>query len=437
MEYAVLITYTDPNDISKLVTLHLETVNETTVTASSTITEHPTVNGTPFADHMYRNPTDLTLSGTFSLNGRPLLRYNKEGKDKVNIENLTNTNLTRIEDIFETIKNMGLSCTISKIKVTSENDIPQFTIRDKMVLQNITWTERTNSLGFTFTFREVLTADVQIYDVDPDDKFAPEISYADSSNFSDTLLDWELVDKEVIQALSDYKLAAPEFLQFLSTLGKGSLIALGLGTVTAIALATTLTALGATSAIPIVGAVVAGATLLIVGIVALIKLIKKRAYKIKAFKYYKNAKKRDKEVKRFNEFYESIHNKIRSLDAAIKVWKVNENKSQETILTVDNEYYIFNFEKNNVDSGYAFKLNVSNIEDEILKCANTNAALASFTDGTEHNTLFKTSKSYVYLIRNPESDQNDLTNYFICASQINPVDFSQALVDIIQEAIKY
>src|SRR5699024_96645 len=103
----------------------------------------------------------------------------------------------------------------------------------------------------------------------------------------------------------------------------------------------------------------AAAAALIIGVIALVKLIKKRAYKIKAFKYYKNATKRDKEVKRFMEFYESIHDKIRTLDGAMKVWSVSENKAQETLINIDGSYYIFNFERNNVDSGYAYKLNVS------------------------------------------------------------------------------
>lgn len=437
MEYSVTISYVDPTDISKLITISLDTVNETSVSASSTITEHPTVEGTPIADHMYRNPIDLSLSGTFSLNGSPALRFVKDDKDVVRIETLTDTSLSRIEEIFEDIKNTGLICTISKIKVVKEDKTPQFTVRENMVLQSINWTEKINSLGFTFTFREVLTANVQTFDVDPDDRFLPDINYAEASTFSDTLLDWNAVDESVLKALLDYKLAAPEFLQFLASYGTGALIGLGIGSVAAIALASTLTAIGATASIPFVGAVIAAGIAAVIGIIELIKLIKKRAYKVKAFNYYKNAKKRNKEAARFTAFYEEMHNRIRVLDGSVKVWKINENKSQETILNIDNKYYIFNFEKNNIDSGYAYKLNVSNDEDTALSCTNTNVAIASYTDGTPQNCLFKTNKSYVYLVRSAEADANDLTKYFICASQINPVDFSQTLTDIIQEAIKY
>lgn len=427
MEYAVLISYIDPNDATNAISIILDTVNDTNITASSTVTEHPTVNGTPMADHMYKNPIDLSLTGTFSLNGKKAILIDKAGKS-----------LARVERMFEDIKDKGILCTISKIKIVDRDHTPQFTVRENMVLQSITWTEKINSLGFTFNFREALRADVQTYDVDPDDRFAPAITYADASNFSDTLLDWDAVDEEVLQALIDYNLAADDFLEYLATISVGSLIAIGIGAVVATALASTLVALGvAISTIPIVGVVVAAVAAVVIGIFALIKLIKKRAYKIKAFVYYKNATKRDKEVKRFMEFYESIHNKIRTLDGAIKVWSVSENKAQETLVNIDGSYYIFNFEKNNVDSGFAYKLNVSDINDTTIKCTNTNAAINAFTDGTDNNMLFSTSKSRVYLIRSEGTDANDLTSYFICASQISPVEFSQALTDIIQEAIKY
>ena len=193
----------------------------------------------------------------------------------------------------------------------------------------------------------------------------------------------------------------------------------------------------AISTIPIVGAVVAAVAAVVIGIFALFKLIKKRAYKIKAFVYYKNATKRDKEVKRFMEFYDSIHNKIRTLDGAMKVWSVSENKAQETLVNIDGSYHIFNFERNNVDSGYAYKLNISDINDTTIKCTNTNCAINAFTDGNDNNMLFSTSKSRVYLIRDANADPNDLTRYFICAAQLSPVDFSDALTKIIQEAIKY
>src|SRR5699024_2605184 len=156
--------------------------------------------------------------GTFSLDTKRAIAIDKTG-----------TSLIAVEQTFEDIKNKGILCTISKIKIADDVGIPQFTIRDNMVLQSITWVEKINSLGFTFNFREALRADVQVYDVDPDDRFAPDITYADASNFSDTLLDWDAVDKEVLQALIDYNLAEDDFLDYLATIIVGALVAIGFG----------------------------------------------------------------------------------------------------------------------------------------------------------------------------------------------------------------
>lgn len=430
MEYAVLISYQDPNDATNAISIILNTVNDTNITASSTVTEHPTLNGTPMSDHMYKNPIDLTLRGVFSANGQKALLVDKSGTQTLDIH--------RVEKVFENIKDLGVICVISKIKIMDKEQTPQFTVREHMVLQSISWTERINSISFSFNFREALRANVQTYEADPDDRFAPDITYAEASAFSDTLLDWDAVDKEVLQALANYKLITNDFLQLLATQAVGDLIALGVGAAIATVLSSTLTALGATAAmIPVIGVVITVAAAAVIGIFALIRFVKQRAYKIKAFKYYKNATQQDKEVRRFLEFYTSIHDKIKSLDGAIKVWAVSENKPQETIVNIDGSYYIFNFEKNNVDSGYAYKLNISNASGQSTECTNINCALESFTDGTDNNTVFKTSKSRVYLICTPGMDRNDLTSYFICASQINPLDFANTLVDIIQEAIKY
>ena len=143
MEYAVLISYIDPNDATNAISIILDTVKDTNISASSTVTEHPTLNGTPMADHMYKNPIDLTLNGTFSLNGKKAILIDKAGKS-----------LARVEKLFEDIKDLGVLCTISKIKITDSAQTPQFTVRRNMVLQSINWVEKINSLAFSFNFRE-------------------------------------------------------------------------------------------------------------------------------------------------------------------------------------------------------------------------------------------------------------------------------------------
>ena len=458
-EVAVLITYIDPNDSKNAVSLLLDTVESTNVTASSIITSHPTVHGTPVADHMYRQPISLTLNGTFSLNG----------KKGIVIEH-GHGSLRLVEEMFENLKNEGIECTITKI-TTDTNDNVQFAIRNNMVLQSISWTEHINSVDFSFSFQEILVADVIEADIDPDDRFAPNVTYAKASNFSDTLLDWDKVDQMIIQQLWDFKLIAKEFLDVIVSFNVGALIGIGIGTAVAIALSNTLIAIGvAASSIPVVGVVIAVVVTFIAGCIALFKKHEKTKYRIRAFKAYSNPNKQNNEIKRFASFYGDLHDKIRSLDGVVKVYTINDNSPQETILSINDSYYIFNFEKHNISQGnddYAYSLKITDINDRLISNVNTNYAIESYMDGTPDNSIVKpdaVNGSYVYLIYSPDArvrsieienekitsnddkdfqtasiinDRNDLRNYLICVSDINPEDFTKALDDIITAAIKY
>lgn len=424
-EYATLISYIDPNDAKNAISILLDAVSDQRVSESSTITEHPTVDGTPIADHMYRNARTIALDGTFSLNGKKTYVIDKAGRS-----------LQRVEQMFRDIKDKGIICTITRIKIVDNQHVPQFSVYQNMVLQSISWIERTNSLGYSFGFQEVLRADVQSAEVEPDDEFMVDIDFAESSSFSDTLLDWDEIDKEVLDALQEYDLIEQAFLEYVGTMSVTSIIALGVGAAIAAAVAGVIT-LTLTS---IVGIAIAVVAVFVIGVIALVKLIKKSSYKIKAFKRYKDATKMDEEMRRFCEFYQSIHDKIRELDGVIKVYRVQENKAQEAIVTIDGSYYIFEFSKNNINGGSsrpAYNLTVCDINDAVIKSTDISCAKNSYTACTASNCLFSTESSYVYLICLDDVDKTDLTNYFICVSQINPEDFSNALTQIIQEAIKY
>lgn len=424
-EYATLISYIDPNESSNAISILLDTVQDQSVTETSTITEHPTVDGTPIADHMYRNARTITIAGTFALNGKKTYVVDKAGRS-----------LQRVEQMFRDIKDKAIICAITRIKVADNQHVPQFSVYQNMVLQSITWTEKINSLDYNFTFQEVLLADIQEAEVDPDDEFLADIDFADSSNFSDTLLDWDAVDKEVIEALRSFDLITDDFIETLGALSVSSLIGLGVAATIALVVTHVIT-LTLTTVVGIAVAVIAAFA---IGILAIVKLIKKMSYKIKAFKTYSSAAKTNKEIARFCEFYESVHNKIRELDGVIKVYHVQENKAQEAIVTIDGSYYIFEFDKNNITSGSslpAYSLIVCDIDDNVIVNTDISCAKSSYTDCTANNYLFMTSSSYVYLICQDGLDKTDLTNYFICVSQINPEDFANALTQIIQEAIKY
>lgn len=420
--YAVLITYTDPEDNVSQKSIILDAVEDTTVNNSSTITEHPTIDGTPLADHMYRNPIVMSIRGAFSLNGKKAFVVNKTG-----------VSLARVEELFEQIKNDGIICMVTKIKVVNEQQMPQFTVRQNMALQSITWTEGTNTLGFSFTFQEVLRADVQELVADPSDEFAPSIEFAETTNFFDTLVKWEDVDKEVLDTLYKEKLCPDDFLEGMIGLGT---------TILAIELAAGLSALViAFASNPVgwvAGIVVAAAAVVWLGISAIFRAIKKRQYKIKAFKYYKNKTKMENETKRFCDFVQSVHDEIATLEQVVKVWAITTNGPQEAIINVDNSYYIIEFEKRNTDASGAFTIIASDINGTVLANTSSTCAKETYYDCNSSNYLFKTAQNtYVHLILLNKDAPEDTTSYMICASSIKPEDFSDMLTKIIMESIKY
>lgn len=85
--------------------LEFDKINENITTSTSDITTHPLVNGDVIADHMYRNPVNVNVSGTFSLNGNQRTQYFG-----------SNDRLTNIETLFEKIKKQGIFCTLKKNK---------------------------------------------------------------------------------------------------------------------------------------------------------------------------------------------------------------------------------------------------------------------------------------------------------------------------------
>lgn len=130
---------------NKETTILLDTINETTVNTSSNLTQHPIVNGDIVADHMYKDPITISLSGSFSLNGGTLMNIASTGSA-----------LSNIQTLFEKIKNEGIVCSLMKVMTDSKQNM-RFLERNNMVLTSIRWTEKVNSMDFSFSFTQVLT----------------------------------------------------------------------------------------------------------------------------------------------------------------------------------------------------------------------------------------------------------------------------------------
>lgn len=423
-DIAMLISYDDDGTKSIL----LDAINDTTVTAASTLTAHPIVTGDMVADHIFKEPVVMQISGTFSMNG---------GGKSVVISS-GSAGLANVQSTFEALKDNGVLCSLSKI--TTVNKQIRFSLRDNMVLTNIVWTEKINSLEFTFTFTQVLLADVTTDTVDVSDVYLPSITEPATLSFTDTLLDWSLVDSAVIAISESTGLTSEEFMTYLRSLTADTLVALGVGTAVATALI-----IGLCASVPVVGWIIGGVAAVAIFVVGLVNTISSAVeankYKLKQFEYYNNDRLNQEEVTRYSDFIGDIHTQLESLNTAIKVYQISSNESQECMLTIDNNYYIFTFTKNNTTGTYS--LITTNIDETVMtSMSDVRAALTDFTQCNSQNKLFRAdgSGSYVYLIFNNSddgADMSDLTNYFILTSTINPEDFDAMLSDIIENAILY
>lgn len=426
-EFAMTISCRLNENDTTLTTIVLDTVFDNTINSTSTVTTHPIVNGDTIADHMFNNPNTLNVRGTFSLNGSKAFVVNGEG-----------TYLENVQDMFEKIKREGILCEIVKVQIVKGNENTEearFKRRSSMVLNNITWTERINSLDFSFGFTQALIADVQEYDVDIDDAFLPNCTEPETLNFTDTLIDWNVVDSAVIQALKDFDLITDEFLSFMSSLTATSLVALGVGLVVAKVIASISFV---APVVAIVGAVVAGAAILVKGIVNWFKgNAQKKKYRVEQFKKYKNDEKNRKEVQRFSNFIGEIHTQLYKLNDAIKVYAISANEPQECMLTIDNNYYIFTFTKNNTANKYS--LSITDINDTVKGVlSDVTSAKTDISQCTSSNAIFRSDEggSYIYLFC-PDEDKTDLTNYLILVSSINMDEYNNAITDIIKNALTY
>lgn len=421
-QIAVVITC-KLNEWSSHKSLILETVHDVNTNTQMTITEHPIPNATTVADHMYKQPTTMSIRGTFSLNSGQGIVVDSEG-----------AKLANIQELFEKIQNEGAMCEIVKISTVSED--VKFLRRSNMVLQSISWTERINSLDFTFSYRQALVAEVQTYDIDVDDEFLPNITSPLNMNFTDTLIDWTVIDAMVMKSLQDNKLISDAFMRDLQGLDKVGLMALGVG----LAFALIVASIPGIGQIAVLVAAAIGVALVIgAGIINIFKRLKDaKKFRISQFEYYKNDKKRKAEVVRFSNFMGNIHTQLTQLNNVIRVYQIAANEEQKCMLSIDNNYYVFTFTRNNLNQTY--KLVVTDVENVTRKVVgDITSAPTDFGQLTSVNRLFEADESgaYVYLVNSNEEDKFDLTNYSIVISDINLDRYTDTVTQIITNALSF
>lgn len=438
-DYAMTLTYEIPaiegrDKQSK--TIVLDTIDDSTIDKSNDITTHPIVTGEMVADHSIKNPLSMNVTGSFSIKQGKAIVINSDGAV-----------LGNVQELFEEIMDNAYICQLVKVQYVESSNSRQegharFAIRKNMVLKSIQWTEKINSVGFDFNFTQVLIAEVEEGEVNVDDAFLPNITEPETLNFTDTLLDISMVDKMVIKTLIETGLITDGFLSVLGSMTATSLVAIGVAVGIAFAVAAMIPGIGhaAIGIAALIGAVVVVA----VGIYKLFKrLINSTKYKIKQFQAYKNDKKTQKEVKRFCNFEGEIHKQLYQLNDVLQVRKINTNEPQECMLTIGSFYYIFTFERNNLNNSYSLTVTqpTDNGNQERAIVSDVKSALRGIDECTDRNAIFRADETaeYVYLMQVDEEGKNDsdLSTYYIFISSINMNDYTNLIQDIIKNALCY
>lgn len=206
------------------VNLELDTCTSKSVRASSTIASQPLQGGYVMSDHMYRNPDEFSVSGKFSLNGYiPSIAKNDNDYLFTNISSASDR-LTRIQEVFEYIKNYGILCDLTTLSTDPTNpDGIRFKTRTNMALQSIEWREYQNCMDYTFSFKEVITVEVEHYEGIPYKDGNPNTEANRIMTLGELLKQYRDIPSMVIESLIDNGLIDTRDLRLMLYMGNDAL----------------------------------------------------------------------------------------------------------------------------------------------------------------------------------------------------------------------
>lgn len=446
--------------------IEFDLVTEQSVSATSEITQYPTVSGDTIADHMIKQATTMTVGGVFSIYGNKPTTF--AGADD---------RLTNIQSFFEKIKDEGILCTLTTVDRAS-NSKHRFKTRDNMALTSITWQENQSSMTFSFAFTEALRVDMTTLVSDYTDENVPAITEPSTLNFTDEFLDPEEITNIVKQQLQEVKLLDNDFAIWVSqnvdvvrqiaTVTSIVAIAVGakvLSTMITISIAAGVLGLATNP----VGWIIGGAALAVGAIAAFFvwlcnnAAIKKaeEEYGIKAFKKSDSDEENEQTTERLCNYIGQVNQNLQVLNDVVQVFALQANIEQECMLYIGSTYYIFTFTKNNTqtENGQTtWKLNIAFSDREDTKDISdvSGAALENIKDCTLDNMILKTDDGvWVYLMNNKlyavenatynsqeernnaiQDCKSDLTSYVILASKTDMPAFCDKLKEVVIDAMK-
>ena len=400
--------------------LDLDLIDTINLDYSSRITEYPMLNNDIISDHMYREPGSISISGAFSTSGK--LSNSYQGSGALRLEN--------VQNLFEYLKDSRKFIDI----------MSPYKIRENYLLQNISWIEKTNTLDYTFKFKQIhlATAPEIGVDIDLRDENLPSIVDIVKLDFTDEFLDKNKVIEAIIEVLKELDVVDGQFL-----------IAMGTVTTAIAASMTTLIIAVAlsVSAIPGIGWFIGAAAILAVGITMIVRGAISRANKkkIKKFATYKNSAKTEAEQKRFADFIQSMFDQIEVMENYSKVYSLPNSGDQEAFLNINGQYYGFEFTRNNSDNSYSLK--VTDMEDNLKYSNGKLIGLSSLDECTEDNDIFRNiNGSQVFIfdkslmdVRNDNNlaykAYNDLRDFMILVTDIKLNEWVNIISEIVENAV--
>lgn len=419
-------------DSENRVRLYLSSVNDSTIDLSSNISQQPLANGDIVADHMYDLPATMSVAGSVELTNESIL--------------LQRGDFTEFQSLIERIKSEGILCTVSKIVATTGN--VRFSQRKNMALTRISWTERINSLNFTFSFTQALLADVVTIVPASNDEYLPSTTEPQTLNFTDVFLDPQEILTEITTAMFAWGVFTEDVANIAKSLlatGEaaigGALIGAGPGAAIGAAIGSIVPGLGTA-----IGALVGGGIGAVVGEYAVVipgiyNLIKNTAETIgwqqEQQKKAQSDAEKLQEAKNLIEFESEVFNTLQKLNEYFTVYKVTTNEEQECQVIFDDVSYLAVFTKNSLTDGY--RLTIVG-QDNVDRCVlpDISSAPSSFDDCSRSNKLFALDQSgrELYFINTNVKNRNDLSNCYLVATKMTPDTFNQALTELIKSAFR-
>lgn len=375
--------------------LPLDLQKSKNVRASSEVISNPMKNGDTMSDHMYRNPSTVTLSGTFSLNGRygrdKSYDFIFDGEKFNNVSQDSLDRLTKIEATFEHIKNTGTLVDIVSIATDNgSNNIDssksRFLWRRNMALADISWTENQNSIEFDFTFKEIILVKQKTYEYNNYDPDLPEFYQPPASSIGTLFADSDQLPQIVIESLYRHNYLNGELLKFLSGWAAGAGIwcagalaitaatlgVIGIGvaitamavtttTVAATAAGITITTAGSTlaaisgataGAIPI-GTIIAATVVAVAaigyGIYKIVKWRKKQLQKAKISKWRSKIK---NHPEKFTDMMDNVMITLNESNLGVQIYNFTSSKDQTICISIGGSWYYLQFTSNESDPNY-------------------------------------------------------------------------------------